>query len=171
MFVDRARAIARRNIHGVYMARSRNISICVYIYICTAGSQTDETRDTLGDSLQGRRQGYWSRNANPPRAECVLMGGAGVRFLVQTFLSCVPGFRGSIFARDSFGYPLSEEKGGNKRLPLVYRTGKRGQEEDTPPPLSTNPFEVTIERLETSSILSVSCSAAPVCFFLLTSDE
>lgn len=143
------------------------------IYICIARSQRRMRREPLGDSLRGRWQGYWSRNANPPRAECVLMGVPGCAFSCR-LLSCVPGFRGSISSR---AIPRA----------TLYRGKRRGEEgEDvflscTGParripvsPLAsppTNPFEVTIERLETSSILSVSCSAASVCFFLLTSDE
>lgn len=108
--------------------RSRSASkyswhIYAEMYVCTRDRRRMR-RETLGDSLRGRWRGYWSRNANPPRAECVLIGGAEVRFLVL-FLSCVPGFRGSILA-----LPRASLHSEQTSIPLVDRTGV--EEEDPP---------------------------------------
>lgn len=123
-----------------------------------AGSYVRMRRETLRDSLQGRRREYWSQNANPPKVECVLVGSAEVRSLVQTFLSCVPGFRGSILAL--LRASLHSER---TSLPPVDRTGGGGG------PFTPNPFKYR-SNISRHSILSIMRSATSLaCLVLLTS--
>lgn len=127
------------------------------------GSQTDETRDTLGDSLQGRRQGYWSRNANPPRAEYVLMGSAGVRFLVRSGISRI-----DPLSRDSSATLHRGNGTSSSRIPDRQEGGPPAPRQRTPLRGNDRTFR---DIFDSECLVSSVALSSPMCFFLLTSDE
>lgn len=132
-----------------------NICMC-------AGSQRRMRRERhSGIASNGGGEDIGLKMRIPPRVECVLVGGAEVRFLVQTFLSFVRPGISRIDPRASSGYPSIR----NGRLFLPW-TGP-AEEEDLPrrTPSST-------DRTSRHSILSIMRSATSlVCLILSISSR